>query len=154
MKNYIRIISLSFCWTFLQSCTSPETDSGSLKELEITLEKFNGAFRNYDTKELEELVADNYLHVNGTSSPISKQAWINYIRSRAEKVEDGNLLVSSYEFTEVQIKKYGSSAFVTGKIKAEGIEDGIPFSTSLRVTSMWVYEGKWRRAGFQDSRLI
>jgi len=143
-------ISLCLC---LANCTQAN-EGERLKLLERAILDFNSAFSEYDVEKLNQLTTDDYLHINGSSAPIQKRDWLDYLTKRKNKMDEGKLLIRTYEFSDVNILMKRHSAFVTGLIHVEGIEDGVAFSSLLRVSNFWVNDaGTWKRSGFHDARI-
>lgn len=121
------------------------------EELINTLNDFNLAFAGANASQLEQLLTDQYTHTNGSSAPYTKKVWLNYIKSRKEKIEAGTLIVDDYGMTDIQMSFYDHCALVNGIVYSKGSEKGIPFDKQFRVTHLWVMESdQWKRAAFHD----
>lgn len=121
------------------------------EELLTTLYNFNLAFAESNASLLEPLLTDQYTHTNGSSAPYTKEVWLNYIKSRKEKIEEGTLIVDDYGMTDIQMTFYDKSALVNGIVYSKGTEKGVPFDKQFRVTHLWVMESnQWKRAAFHD----
>ena len=120
--------------------------------LEAQLAEFNEAFRIGDIEKLSSMITPNYVHTNSSWKSFGKEKWLGYMEDRSEKLASGHLTVDHYEMDEVAITYYDASALVTGKITVQGIEAGVPYAKSFRVTNLWVLQkGQWLRAGFHDT---
>jgi len=121
--------------------------------LQRALESFSVAFRQADAETLDTLLVDAYLHTNGaTGTVLDKPKWLDYIRRRRADLQSGRLRVDRYETLEPAIRWYPSAAVVSSQVASEGLQDGVPFSSRLQITQVWIRVGdQWRRAGFHDS---
>ncbi len=118
------------------------------------VERFNTAFETGDLSTLDEMTTDDYTHTNGSSKAFGKESWFNYLRNRTAELQNGQLAISVYSFTEVETTMYDQSAMVTGVVSVSGTRNGESFSNKLRVTNFWVVrDGNWKRAGFHDTRI-
>lgn len=153
MKRFIYItmfITLLGCQ--VEQRESPANNIDEKKEgLINTLYDFNLAFVAADATQLERLLTDQYAHTNGSSAPYTKEIWLNYIKSRKEKIKAGTLIVDDYGMTEMEISFYGHTALVNGIVFSKGSENGVSFNKKFRVTHLWVLESdQWKRAAFHD----
>ena len=139
------------------SITSLEKEinkSASKENLEQTLQVFNNAFEMADVEILNSMTSDNYTHTNGGWKSFGKEDWLGYMKKRKIRIENGELQIASYEMKELSIQMHGLSAFITGKIVMEGIENRESFNKEIRVSNFWVFENEeWKRAGFHDTRI-
>ncbi len=125
------------------------------KTLKLAFQTFNTAFEKADITVLSKMLTKDYRHTNQGAAPINAASWLNYIRSRQKQLESGSLKIINYKIEEKEFLIYGNSALITGKVVGLGILDGKSFQTNLRFTQMWVNEdGKWKRAAFQDSKIM
>lgn len=152
MKRYFYPIIFMVVSTACGTNTSERTDTTDT--LNQTLDQFNSAFHTCDIETLNRLTTDSYLHINGSSDPITKKEWINYLHKRKKQVENGELQISRYDFQDKKIQVYGQSAWVTGLVLVDGSLNHVPFSRKIRVSNVWVREnGQWKRAGFHDASM-
>ncbi|WP_185152655.1 DUF4440 domain-containing protein [Fulvivirga aurantia] len=124
-------------------------------ELYLAIERFNQAFKEGDVKTLTSMITYDYVHTNGTSKPINKSQWLDYLRKRSEDLSSGKLVVLAYSMEEMAIEiLYGKTAIVTGKVIVETEMEGSLHKNEYRVTHVWTkYKNGWRRAGFHDSKI-
>lgn len=124
------------------------------QNLAYSITTFNTAFKKGDVEKLESMITNNYQHTNGASKSIGKDAWLTYLKKRKKDIDDGNIVVTTYEMLETQLKLYDGFAIVTAKIKTTFTLDGKPKENQYRVSHIWVEEGStWKRAGFHDSKI-
>ena len=120
-----------------------------------TVERFNLAFAKGNVAELDQMIAQEYLHTNGSSKPIGKDAWMNYVKSRSKKIQSGELIVHHYSMDEVEYQIDGNYAILSARINYVSEESGVKTEKQLRVTHVWIKEdGKWKRKAFQDCRIM
>ncbi|MEP5614419.1 MAG: nuclear transport factor 2 family protein [Cyclobacteriaceae bacterium] len=137
----------------LIACT--KNDSTAQREkLEEALRVFNTAFETVDIATLDQMITNNYVHTNGSWEAFGKETWLGYMKNRKAKLESGDLLVSKYEMTDLNIKMHEKSAFVVARFITAGREDTTFFNKQIRVSNLWVIEdGEWKRAGFHDTMI-
>lgn len=138
------IITLTAC--------SKNDNNAQREKLEEALRVFNTAFETVDIETLDQMITDNYVHTNGSWEAFGKETWLGYMKKRKAKTESGELLVSRYEMTDLNVEMYEKSAFVVARFITEGREGSTLFKKQIRVSNLWVIEGgKWKRAGFHDT---
>jgi len=99
------------------------------------------------------MITDNYIHTNGSSSPINKTTWLNYLRGREKEIESGKLVGNNYEMSNPQVEFHGNTAILTANIKVTATNKGALTENEYQVTNIWVKEdGEWKRAGFHDGK--
>jgi ketosteroid isomerase-like protein len=124
------------------------------EELKKALSNFNTAFQKVDVSTLAMLITDNYLHSNGTSKPIGKKEWLNFLKDRKQKINAGKFEFQKYRMSEVEVELYDKMAILTAKIAATTIQNGKKQDNEYRVTQIWVEKsGTWKRAGFHDGKI-
>lgn len=112
------------------------------------------AYRDADVETLDRLVTESYVHTNSSSPPIGKDAWLRWVESRRQALDEGRLRVLEYETDELQVVRHGDAAIVTGRNRAVAEEDGARKESAIRFTMVFVREGgAWKRAAFQDCRV-
>ncbi|WP_370088109.1 nuclear transport factor 2 family protein [Ekhidna sp.] len=147
---------LSFLITIvLTSCSTSTTEkSPNRDDLYRALDSFNLAFKKGDISQLASMITDNYVHTNGSWKSFSKEKWLGYMKDRSRKINNGSLLIETYEMDELSIEMHDDAAIVTARISTAGIEDNERFNKQFRVSNFWIFdEGRWLRAGFQDTPL-
>lgn len=145
-------LSLSFCMDAQKATTTSEKDTQKLHE---AIAAFNEAFQQGNLAVLDSLTTANYMHSNGISKSIDKRSWFTYLKKRAKAIESGDLEVIDYTMSESEIKVYGDMAIVTGKIEVTQKVSGAMQKNAYRVTHVWIHrEGRWKRAGFHDGKIL
>lgn len=123
-----------------------------LGQLAESVESFNEAYVIGDTATLAKLITENYVHTNSSWKSFDRNQWLSYMKLRKEKLDQGILVVSNYAMDEYSVETFENTAIVTARITSSGLENGIPFNKSFRISNVWVFsEYQWRRAGFHDS---
>jgi hypothetical protein len=132
-----------------------EPDSARRAALDASLQAFTRAFRNADAHALDTLLAADYVHTNGGSGAVlDRKQWLEYVRTRRADLRNGKLRLDRYDISEVTIRWHPASAVVSSQVTTEGEQNGVPFTSRLRVTQVWILVGeRWRRAAFHDSPL-
>lgn len=152
MRKYLAISSLLFTLLFLYGC--PDDAKSKRAILEVTIEKFNNAFKNGDTAILETMITDNYRHSNGTSQAIDKKTWINYLKKRERQLRTGEFEIIEYKMDQIDMQLFDNSALVTGRVIVKSRKNDSITNNAYRVTHLWILEeGSWKRAGFHDGKI-
>ena len=141
-----------------QSCKTETGHKLNSSEEETILlkrvEEFNLAFKECDIEQLETLITENYLHTNGNSRSIKRNTWLGYLEKRKLEINNGNLVVNTYDMKEVEIEIYDEMAIVTGRIITSNTKSGENQENEYRITNIWVKEERnWKRAGFHDGKI-
>lgn len=146
------------CAASAADCSPPrryqtEPDSAARASLILALQAFGAAFQAADAEALDTLLAPDYVHTNGGSgSVLDRSRWLDYIRSRRADLRSGRLRVERYEIAGTAIRWFPHMAVVTNRVTTAGTANGVPFSSRLQVTQIWIRGGsRWRRAAFHDS---
>ncbi len=138
--------------TTVISCTKKEVANS--ENLIQAIQNFNTAFENGDVDKLDKMITNNYIHTNGSWKAFGKEDWLGYMSKRRTRLDSGELRIGKYQMNDLNIEMYGTAAVVTGKITIEGIENGESFSRDIRISNFWVFRnGRWKRAGFHDTRI-
>ncbi len=114
---------------------------------------FGRAFVEADVPTLDALLADTYVHVNGSSGNVlNRNEWLTWVKTRQAELEAETLVVGDYRIEELEVVLFGEAAVVTGVAISSGIRNGDLFETRLRISNVWIFGGgAWRRAAFHDS---
>jgi hypothetical protein len=146
------------CVAAATGCAAPagppgEPDSLRRGALQRSLQAFGAAFLQADAEALDTFLVAGYLHTNGGSGTVlDKPGWLDYIRGRRADLHHGRLRIDRYETLGLAIRWYPTAAVVSSQVVSEGTQDGVPFSSRLQVTQVWILLGEqWRRAAFHDS---
>ncbi|MCO7225347.1 nuclear transport factor 2 family protein [Pleionea sp. CnH1-48] len=138
--------------SILIAAHSSHLQADSTSEIKQALERFNQAFMDADTQTLNTLLTSNYVHTNSGSKPFGKTAWLNWLKTRKQALQDKLFHYKNYSTEELSIQVYGDSAVVTGRNIAEGMNKGQPFQHDIRFTHLWIREPSgWKRAAFHDT---
>ena len=131
----------------------PADEGGREAELRIAIEAFGRAFREADVQELERLLSDEYVHVNGSSgNVIGREDWLEWVESRRAEIENGELSITEYRVEDLRIVFHGDTAIVVGAVFSSQVRNGASSTLRIRFSNTWLYEdSKWRRATFHDS---
>lgn len=154
--NTIRGIVLVLAFFLLRSAIVQPVNAQDVSPEEgvrVAVQKFGQAYRKADVGTLRGLLTRDYVHTNGSSgNRINRDQWLTWVGSQKELLENGELLIETYELSDIRVRIYGNAGVVTGKVKSNGIRKGEPFSVNVRFTNVWIKEKEvWRRAAFHDS---
>lgn len=126
----------------------------SIDDLKTAINDFNVAFSKGDTTALASMITENYVHTNSSWKSFGQEKWLSYMKARSIKLSQGILEVSEYKMDEYAVELFENTAVVTARITSKGVEEGVPFNKTFRVTNIWIYNGsRWRRAGFHDTEI-
>jgi uncharacterized protein (DUF885 family)/ketosteroid isomerase-like protein len=100
-----------------------------------------------DTKALEPMLAEELRYVHSTGQVESKAQFLETIRS-------GRLRYLSIEVRELDVRRHGDTAIITGLISAQGATGSAPVDLELRYTDAYVNRaGRWQLLAWQSTRL-
>ena len=124
-------------------------------DVKAAVQSFGEAYVAADVVVLESLLADPYMHVDGSSGTVVDCAtWLDWVATQRSALDNGTLVIESYEVEDLIVRMRRDSAITTGIVRSTGVRDGEPFATAIRFTNLWVLEGEeWKRALFHDSAL-
>lgn len=153
MKTFTKPHVYFLIFGLVISCT-PSVKSDDEQSLKIAIDQFNEAFKNGDTTILEGMITPNYVHTNGSWKSFGKEQWLDYMRSRKERLTNGDLVIENYLMDELAIEFHDRTAIVTAKITSVSRDKGTLLERSFRVTNLWVkHENSWLRAAFHDTEI-
>lgn len=148
----MKVLSTIFILLMLASCST--ANENYREQLAPTVEKFNEAYVQGDTLLLANMITENYVHTNSSWKSFGKEKWLSYMKNRREKLDDGTIEMIAYTMDEYAVEFFEHTAIVTARINNKGIEDGMPYEKSFRVTNLWIYkDGNWKRAAFHDTSI-
>ena len=152
LKDKMNKLRTIFLMLVAAGCYSPGEPTKD--DLTNTIHEFNTAYEEGNVGKLASLITKNYVHTNSSWKSFGKETWLGYMEDRSKKINNGTLVVESYEMDELSIEMHNDTAIVTAKISTAGSEDGEPFNKNFRVTNIWVFDGsRWLRAGFHDTHI-
>ena len=154
MKSLLPTFLIPFLILCCQGVEKEKTELDKKEALLKQIQQFNKAFDEGNVDLLRTLVTDNYLHTNGHSASIRKEPWFNYLKNRRNALLSGDLVIENYAMEDIEVELYGDAAIVTARISFTSSNKGNRTENAYRVTNVWVLqEGRWRRAGFHDTRI-
>lgn len=117
--------------------------------------QFSAAFVEADAEKLHLLLAPNYRHTNTDGSVVSRERWLEWVKSRREKIASGELKIEKYDNENVEVVLLSPTiAVATGRNIAIGVDSGKPFRIEIRFTHVWAKQNnQWQRTVFHDSRI-
>lgn len=145
----ISAVILSFF--LLLSCTQPPDD----QLIKQRILEFDTAYKTGDVEKLDQMISFDYLHTNPSGNIVTRENWLNWNISRADAIKSGELVINTYETSELNIRiKNQTTVVASGINTSSGIDKGEPFETKVRFTHLWILEdGAWKRTVFHDSYL-
>lgn len=122
--------------------------------LMMAIRDFNLAFEQGDLETLEMMITENYRHSNGANEAIGRDEWVNYLKKRKDQLRSGELKVISYFMKNMDVQQFDDAAIITGKVETQIQRNDSIENHAYRVTNFWVLDnGKWKRAGFHDTKI-
>lgn len=154
MRIVFSLIALLLIEMNVLGASGPD-ETGRKAELQKAVDSFGLAYREADIPVLRELLAEDYVHVNGTSgSVLNQDDWLAWIESRHTQIGKGELQITEYRVEDVKTVIHGDTAIVTGKVFSSQVSSGEVTNSKIRFTNTWLYrDQKWLRAAFHDSAL-
>ncbi|HEY0802821.1 MAG TPA: nuclear transport factor 2 family protein [Steroidobacteraceae bacterium] len=89
------------------------------------------AMLDADVPALESVLAEELVWIHGSSNKDGKASFLNGFAS-------GRLQCFRLDYTEVEIRVYGTTAFVTGKLNMEVAVEGVRRAAMQRFCALWV----------------
>ncbi len=94
-----------------------------------------------DVAALDTLTTDDFTLVGPLGFVLDKQQWL-------ARYPSGGLVTQRLDWTDVQVRSYGTTAVSVGVHTQEAKFQGNPADGRFRVTHIWVKDGEqWRLAG-------
>ena len=93
--------------------------------------EWNEAYPNRDTAALDRILADDWMCIDGRGNVIGKRELIDRIASNSNSLD-------RHEFSEINLRLFGDTAIVTGRLSGAGTDNGVPFEFSQRYTRVYV----------------
>ena len=101
-----------------------------------------------DTAMLASLAHDDFALVGPLGFVLSREQWL-------ARYANGDLVISSLEWTETTVREFGPTAVVIGTHAQRGSYRGQPNDWEFRVTQLWLHEeGVWKLATMHFSSLM
>ena len=121
-----------------QSSTANPQEASDLKELYRLEDVWNTAHVKGDADALDALWA-NDLIVTIAAMPVMKKA------DALAMVKSNRMPFTRYETSELNVKRFGESALVTGRLQRERSMNGKQMSDDWRFTKVYVLsQGRWQ----------
>lgn len=128
-----------------QSSTAISKDAFDLNELYRLEDVWNTAHVNGDADALDKLWA-NDLIVTIAAMPVMKKA------DALAMVKSNRMPFTRYETSELNVKRFGESALVTGRLQRERSMNGKRMSDDWRFTKVYVLsQGRWQVTAWHAS---
>lgn len=100
-----------------------------------------------DVDGLSRLLLDDWVLTHSDGRVEDKAGYLADLRKRTRI----NHAIDNFD---VQVRRYGDTAIVTGRTVQSGVGSTGPFSGQFRFTRVWVLrEGQWRMAASHSSRI-
>ncbi|MDJ1131550.1 nuclear transport factor 2 family protein [Streptomyces iconiensis] len=105
-----------------------------------------GAELRCDTEALEGLLTDDFHAVGPRGFPLDKKQWL-------ERYDSGALVHDSFDWDDVEIRRYGDGAVALGIQSQQSVYEGRDMDGIFRVTQYLtsVPDGTWRLAALHLS---
>jgi ketosteroid isomerase-like protein len=115
---------------------------------EIAEQEFFTGLIDADVEALARVLADDFVLIDVmTGSEVERSALL-------EVVGGGQLEFERIERTDYRVRRYGTTAVITGRTEMNGSFGGQPFQASSRYTHVLVDEGaRWRMVAAQGTQI-
>ena len=154
MKRMLLIVLLAVTVTFVglarekSAKTSPKTSGSVQDQIKKLEEERNQAILHSDTAALDRMTSDDYSLVNGQGRLLKKSEILDGFKSGAIKFE-------SRELSDLDVREYGNTAIVTGKVMQKSTEGGRDTSGENRFTRVYIKEkGRWVSVAQQATPIV
>ena len=144
-------------------CSISHAQSGNKKQLsklsgESEVQKasdtYYRAFYSGDIETVKRMTRDDYLQTDVNGNVQDKERWLaEYYLPLAEKIKSGGLKLDFPKPTDLQIRRYGNVAVITGRttLKSSAVS-GVAQPRDLRFTQVWVkVAGQWQRGVYHNA---
>ncbi len=154
MPRLLTIITASVAIVAVWALPTINAHANDAKAVENAVLSFADAYRTGNVAVVDQLIAEDYSHINNGGEPIDRKAYMGWNRTRAEHLQKSNWRIDQYEVTELAITVHQHSAVATGRVTAMGERDGKKWNSDVRFTNLWVKQnGNWKRAAFHDTSI-
>jgi ketosteroid isomerase-like protein len=134
--------------------SAPLSNGGSVEEQVTAAERaWSRAFLRHDLGALSELLADDYVGIDGRGVVSDKAAELEEAKPAKPGAAAPELV--GEELSDVRVRVYGETAILTA-VNTARFSDGREGSTiRYRRTTVWVRRGdRWRCVSFHGSRIL
>jgi uncharacterized protein (TIGR02246 family) len=157
------LVLILFLWT---SQALPQVADSSETEIRSLMAQARKASLEGDSDKIASLMAEEYLQTDISGHVQDKATWLKeYFNPIAEMIRAGKFRWEVYDRKDVQIRIYGDSAVVIGKVEAKGIgarfvpqthtwaaDPNASFSGTLHFTHVYIRRnGRWLLAALHNS---
>src|SRR5262245_9037936 len=105
--------------------------------------EWNEAYPARNIEALDRIIADDWMCIDGKGRLISKQQLLESVRANPNPF-------SSHKFDEFQLRIFGDTAIVTGRLRGQGRNAAGDFNLEQRYTRVYARRaGEWRAVATQ-----
>jgi ketosteroid isomerase-like protein len=148
MKKLMMVIALGLLYQcIITAKVEPMDNSKQLQSEIIQLEhEWGKANVQKDIPSLRRLIADDYKGIESYGGFNDKAGTI-------ADIESGNDNVEIDDPEQLEVRTYGDTAIVTGKLRLKGYNKRGEYDIQLLFTDVWVKRaGKWQVVNYQGTR--
>ena len=132
--------------------TMKENTSETLARLE---RDWSAAYLRHDAARIAEILADDYVGIDGRGVVTDKEQEIRDAASPAPGTQAPDWVISTEEIVDIAVREYGNVAVVTARSIESGTFKKQPLHVQYRRTTVYVSRsGKWQCVSFHASRII
>jgi ketosteroid isomerase-like protein len=125
-----------------------EAGSRADQEVRRVVGELNGALEHNDVARLDRIWADDYVFVAPSGAVLTKAQRLSAIRS-------GSFRFEQHRLEECNVRVYGATAVVAGRVVAKGMDHGRDVSGAVRFTSVYVKtRGRWRNVATHTCPIV
>ncbi|MGD0251411.1 MAG: nuclear transport factor 2 family protein [Verrucomicrobiota bacterium] len=147
----ITAVCMAFSLSYGQTNTQTNAGQGKPRKAEQALmeleQEWAGAVKHRDVGKIDRIQAEEYVFTDPAG-----QTWT---KTRAlDTIKAGDLVIDSFELSDVQVKIYGNTAVVTFEITWNGRFRDTDISGPQRMTDVFVKRaGRWQCVASQATRI-
>jgi ketosteroid isomerase-like protein len=105
--------------------------------------EWNEAYPNADIAALDRVIADDWVCIDGSGTVIGKKDLLDRVGSSPNPLD-------SHKFDEIQLRLFGDTAIVTGRLSGAGTDETGAFEFSQRYTRVYLKrDGVWQAVATQ-----
>lgn len=126
----------------------PHRDSHAVRKQIETLEmKWRDAVINNDVRQMDHLLADDYLGISANGTVETKAEALAQRRA-------GTIRIRILNLSDIKVRLYGNTAVVTSRAQLSGINGQSDISGNYRYTRVYNRRfGQWKIISFEASRI-
>jgi ketosteroid isomerase-like protein len=125
----------------------PVAAERDVREVLVIKQQYDEALLRGDSTWFEQAFAEDYLLILGDATTHTKGQIVKQLASR-------QVIWQRAAGRDMDVRMYGDTAIVTGRFSGKWTENGKPFTTEERFTSVWIKQGgRWKAVSEHASQV-